>query len=85
MKHLKYTLAAAAALGAVTLASGSASAMPNGGLTSISSALSSNVESVRRVCGPVRCWWRPGWYHAYGYYGPRWRHRWWWRHHWRHW
>ena len=82
MKHLKYALAAAAAVSAVALASGSVSAMPNG-LPSISSALSSNVEDVRLVCGPYRCWRRPGWYHAYGYYGPR-RHHW-WRHRWHHW
>src|SRR5262249_13175606 len=81
---LKHTLAAAAALGAVALAPGSASAMPNG-LPSISGAVSSNVENVRWVCGPYRCWRRPNWYGAYGYHGGprRWwglRHRW---HNWR--
>jgi len=83
MKQLKYTLAAAAAVGAVALAPGSASAMPNG-LPSISGAVSSNVENVRWVCGPYRCWSRPNWYGAYGYHGgPR---RWWgWRHRWHNW
>jgi hypothetical protein len=44
-----------------------------------------NVDQVRWVCNPWgRCWWRPNYYGAYGYYGPRpfygrpwgWRHRW---------
>jgi hypothetical protein len=78
MKHLKFALVAAVALGGLALASGSASAMPNG-LPSASTALSANVQDVRWVCGPYRCWWRPG----YAYYGPgpRWGwgggwHRW---------
>jgi hypothetical protein len=34
--------------------------------------IASNVEQVRWVCGPYRCWWRPNYYGAYGYYGgPR--------------
>jgi len=75
MKRLKYVLAGAAALGAVAFASGSASAMPNG---LSSNALASNVEQVRWVCGPYRCWWRPNLYYGYYGWGPRWRywHRW---------
>jgi hypothetical protein len=75
MNRLKYVLAGAAALGAVALASGSASAMPNG---LSSNALASNVEQVRWVCGPHRCWWRPNYYYGYYGWGPRWRywHRW---------
>ena len=52
MNRLKYVLAGAAALTTVALASGSASAMPNG---LSSDALASNVEQVRWVCGPYRC------------------------------
>jgi hypothetical protein len=91
MRNLKYALVAAAALGGVAFAPGNASAMPNG-LPSAANALTSGVQDVRWVCGPYRCWWRPGYnpyYGAYGYYGPRyWRpglgwgyrvHRW---HHW---
>jgi len=37
------------------------------------------VEQVRWVCGPFRCWWRPNYYGYYGYYG--YRHRPWWRWH----
>ena len=47
-------------------------------------------QDVRYVCGPYRCWWRPGpyWGPRYGYYaygpGPYWHrpwgwHRWGWR------
>ena len=80
MKNLKYALVAAA-IGGFALASGSASAMPNG-LPEISKALPSDVQDVRWVCGPYRCWWRPNWYRSYAFYGhPRlgwgWRHRWW--------
>jgi len=78
MTRLNHTLAAAAAFGVLALAPTGASAMPNG-LPSISRAAPSNVEDVRWVCGPRRCWWRPGWYRGYG-----WRHRW-WRHRWRRW
>jgi hypothetical protein len=69
MSRLKYVLAGVAALGTVALASGSASAMPNG---LSSEALASNIEQVRWVCGPYRCWWRPNYY----YWGPRWRYGW---------
>ncbi len=83
MKNLKYVLVAAA-VGGLALASGSASAMPNG-LPEASKALSSDVQDVRLVCGPFRCWWRPNWYGSYAYYSPRPWHRggsWRWRHHW---
>ena len=69
MTHLKHTLAAAAAFGVLALAPTGASAIPNG-LPSISQAAPSNIEELRWVCGPRRCWWRPGWYRGYG-----WRHR----------
>jgi hypothetical protein len=72
MKNRKYTLAAAAALGVVAFAPGSASAMPNG-CASAANALTANVQDVRGVC-PYRCGWRPHYYPyygAYGYYGPR--------------
>jgi hypothetical protein len=67
----------------VGLASGQASAMPANGLASAANqAVTSNgVQDVRYVCGPYRCWWRPGAY----YYGPRYynhyvgpRHYWYW-------
>ena len=72
-------LALAAVLGA-GLATGPASAMPANGLASAATqaAATNGVQDVRYVCGPYRCWWRPG----YNYYvGPR--HYWYWhRRHW---
>jgi hypothetical protein len=71
MRSFKHALAAAVALGAAALVSGTASAMPNG-LPSIAKAPAQDVQDVRWVCGPYRCRWQPNWYGAYGYYGgPR--------------
>jgi hypothetical protein len=64
MTNTKVTLLAGAALCAAALAPASASALPAGGLAKAASELS-DVQQVRWVCGPFRCWWRPG----YGYYG----------------
>jgi hypothetical protein len=88
--NIKHALIAAAALSGIVLASGSASAMPNGlSATAVEQAVGSDVQDVRWVCGPVRCWWRPNWYGGYAYYGPRrvwwgprWRSGWGWRHRW---
>ena len=61
-----------AALGGVALASGSASAMPNGlPHTAQIAGQSTHIDQVRWVCNPWgRCWWRPN-YYGYGYYGYR--------------
>jgi hypothetical protein len=67
MKYLKHSLVAAIVLGGVALGAGGASAMPNG-LPSATAAVASDVENVRWVCGPFRCWWQPG---PWGFYGPR--------------
>ena len=78
------SLAAAIVLGSGLLI-GQASAMPANGLATAASHVSDSIQDVRWVCGPYRCWWRPGWWgpHYYGYGGP---HRYWgWRHGWRHW
>jgi hypothetical protein len=76
MSKLKIAFAASVLLG---LSSASVLAMP------ISNLATDNVgvkaEHVRWVCNPWgRCWWRPNYYGAYAYYGPRpyWR---WHRHH----
>jgi len=71
------------ALGAAALCTAfigtAATAMPVAPVAPTSAA---NVEQVRWVCGPYRCWWRPNYYYrgyyGYGYYP---RHRWYWRHH----
>ncbi|WP_454649598.1 hypothetical protein [Bradyrhizobium liaoningense] len=91
---LKSAVLGLAAVGGVALASGPAlAAMPNGipQADKIASGPSADTEQVRWVCNPWgRCWWRPNYYRAYGYYGgprfygPRpwgWRHH----HHWRRW
>lgn len=71
---MKLKLAAAAALVAAALTPGVASAaMPNG-LSGAAAAGSqaAAVDQVRYVCNEWgRCWWRPNYYGAYGYYGPR--------------
>jgi hypothetical protein len=66
---------------------GASAAMPNG-LPHPEKL--SNIDQVRWVCNPWgRCWWRPNFYGAYGYYGgPRFYHRPWgygWHRGWRHW
>jgi hypothetical protein len=88
---LRIAVVALTALGGVALASGSASAMPNGIANAGQVAgQSSNLEQVAWICnGWGRCWHRPNWYGAYGYYGPRpwgW-HPWGWRrwHYWHRW
>jgi len=69
-------------LGAAVLCSAvigtAASAAP---IAPVTAAGNANVEQVRWVCGPYRCWWRPNYYYGgYAYYP---RHRWYWRHHYR--
>jgi hypothetical protein len=68
---LKLAVIGLAALGSAALASGNASAMPNG--LPVAADTVKNVEHIRWVCNPWgRCWWRPNYYGAYGYYGgPR--------------
>jgi hypothetical protein len=64
MTKLKLLLATVALCGG--LGTASASAMP---IVNLAQDLKANVENVRWVCGPYRCWWRPGWGY-YGYYRP---------------
>jgi hypothetical protein len=87
---LRTILVSLVALGGVAaLAPGAASAMPNG-LPHVD-GLASPAVQVRWVCNPWgRCWWRPNYYGAYGFYGgPRFfGHRGWhrgWHHGWRRW
>lgn len=66
---LKLAFIGLAALSGAALASGTASAMPNG-LTGAAPATANSIEHVRWVCNPWgRCWWRPNYYGAYGFYG----------------
>jgi hypothetical protein len=77
----KFVLAASLALGGLALSAGGASALPalDPGLKAAADS-ASGVEKTRWVCGPYRCWWRPGprfygprYYRGYGGYG--WGHR----------
>jgi len=72
-------LALAALLGAYMVV-GQAAAMPADGLKAAASQVG-NVQDVRWVCGPYRCWWAPGPYWGYGP-GPYWRGGWGWRRGW---
>ena len=89
MRHLKMALIVATALFGATLISRSASAMPVSDLAAAANELSGDVQNVRWVCGPYRCWWQPNYYAyrdwgpRYRYWGPRpyayrWGHRGWW-------
>jgi hypothetical protein len=94
MNSRRMTLIASAALLAAGLTFGSAAAMPVGGLALAANELHPNVENVRWVCGPYRCWWRPGPYwvrpywarpYPYGFYGRPYGYRFGWygpRRHW---
>jgi hypothetical protein len=91
MKGIRTFALAAALLGGLIVASGQASAMMPNGLSALTQEQASDVQDVRWVCGPFRCFWRPNRFgrRAFGFYrppvyrprpflwGPRWR--WWWR------
>jgi hypothetical protein len=82
MTSLRIAALAFAALSAAT-ASGTVSAMPADGLAPAAQQVAGDVQDVRWVCGPYRCWWTPGPYWGGPYWGPRpnWHH-WGWHHHW---
>ena len=86
MRKLSQAIVVLAAIGASVALSGGAEAMPIGLPGSVKA---SNLDQVRWVCGPFRCWWRPNYYvaPAYGYYGygPRFGYYGGWHRHWRHW
>jgi len=77
---VRNTLAVALVLGATALAlpaaSTSAAAMPLAGLDPavVRDGQTAQIDQVRWVCGPYRCFWQPN-YYAYGGWGgpgPRW-------------
>jgi hypothetical protein len=68
-----FALAASLVSGAL-VAKGSAA--PVNGMAAISQQVAGEVQKVRLVCGPYRCWWRPGPYwgwRRWGWYRPGWR------------
>jgi hypothetical protein len=91
MTNVKSVLAAAAIVSAAMIAPAAAAPAANLATTAQTRAVvQPGVQDVRWVCGPYRCWWRPGpvWW------GPRpwgwrggwgWRRGWGWRGGWRRW
>jgi hypothetical protein len=60
MGKFKVAAVALAALLGSSAIFGNASAMPVNGLASAVKEISNGVQDVRWVCGPYRCWRRPG-------------------------
>lgn len=64
---------------------GKASAAPMNGMAAISHQVTNEIQDARWICGPYRCWWRPG---PYWWGGPHWGwrhwgwHRWGWHRRW---
>ena len=74
MDKLRIATAAFAILAGAGMMAGTASAMPLNGQLAATAPAATDAQQVRWVCGPYRCWWRPGGYY-YGagpYWGPRW-------------
>jgi hypothetical protein len=88
MDKLRIATAAFAILAGASVMSGSASAMPINGQLPVATNTSAEIQQVRWVCGPYRCWWQPGWgYHGWhrpwGWRGGRgWHRGWGWHRHW---
>ena len=76
---LRSAVSGALLVGMLTFGAGQASAMPTLDHGLATSAPSTQVEQVRWVCGPWRCFWRPNYWGFYrpwrpwGIYRPWWR------------
>jgi hypothetical protein len=70
MDKLRITTAAFVILAGAGMMAGTASAMPINGKLAATAPATTDAQQVRWVCGPYRCWWRPGGYYYGG--GPRW-------------
>ena len=88
-------LAAVLGTGVIVGTAGAASAMPVNQLALAAKQITEGAQDVRWVCGPYRCWWRPGpychgpywgWHRHYwggwGWHHWGWRHHYWHRHYW---
>ena len=87
MDKLRIATAAFAILAGAGMMAGTASAMPVNGQLAATAPAAADAQQVRWVCGPYRCWWRPGGYYypgpRWGYYGYRpYPYRWGYRRHW---
>ncbi len=69
---IKLATATAITLGVAGFFTGSAMAAPmlDPAVAHTSDLGTAKPENVRWVCGPYRCWWRPG--PPVGFYGPGW-------------
>ena len=77
MDKLRIATAAFAILAGAGMMAGTASAMPINGQLAATAPTTTDAQQVRWVCGPYRCWWRPGPYWGGGpYWGPRWGYGW---------
>jgi hypothetical protein len=81
---LRMTAVALSLLGSSFAIGEASAAMPVNGLGPAENQISANVQDVRWVCGPYRCWWRPGWGPGPYWRGPYWGyapgwHGWGWR------
>jgi len=88
-------LAAVLGTGVIVGTAGAASAMPVNQLALAAKQITEGAQDVRWVCGPYRCWCRPGpyWHGPYwgwqrhywggwGWHHWGWRHHYWHRHYW---
>lgn len=76
MPRLAIALFTLTALLGSALATSPASAMPTNRLAAAESQdAGTTLQEARWVCGPYRCWWRPGPYWGGPYWGWR-RHYW---------
>ena len=78
-KTLRVSIIALSGLVGSVLLAANANAMPTSGLAAPTHQVATGIQDVRWVCGPFRCWWRPGpyWYRPYWGFHPGW-HRWAW-------
>lgn len=89
MDKLRIATAAFAILAGAGMMAGTASAMPINGQLAATAPAATDAQQVRWVCGPYRCWWRPGPYfyggpvyggpRFYGWRGGYWHRGWGWR------
>jgi hypothetical protein len=92
MANLRIAAVALALLGSSVAIDQASATIPLNGLASAKAQIGDSIQEARFVCGPYRCWWRPGpywfrpywgyrrWAWGYGHWGWRhcgWRRCWW--------
>jgi hypothetical protein len=78
---LRITAVALGLLGSSFAIGEASAAMPTNGLVPAEKEIFAGLQNVGYVCGPYRCWWRPGsyWRGRYWGYAPGGWHGWGWR------